>query len=314
VRSAAGRTSSASWQSSTLRAGGIRSLGRPQPLAMGVQEGIVLAALVCKLPQSMTEDVPGLSASETSFPRYIYPPRLVAGLSLDWLLARRRSFRADARTCVGRLEPPLCVLGEENIPRSGPCVLTVNHYFRPGFRAEWIALSISAVAPVEVHWIITGELTYPGKWYGWLGRPASRFVLRRLGKAYGFTSMPPMPPRPKDIAARAGAVRATLSYLEKAECPVIGFAPEGGDQPGGRLSWPPAGAGRFGLLLAERGLKYVPVGVYESEGVFCLRFGRAYQLNLPNSLNPAERDRSAARMIMQSIAGQLPARLRGEFG
>jgi hypothetical protein len=259
----------------------------------------------------MSYDTSGFPATVAGLPKYVYPPRLLASLSLDCLLARRRSFRADARACVGQLEPPLCVRGEENIPRSGPSVLTVNHYSRAGFRAEWIALSISAVLPIEVHWIITGELTYPEKWYRWLGGPTSRFVLRRLGKMYGFTNMPPMPPHPKDVEARAGAVRATLSYLEMAESPVLGFAPEGGDQPGGRLSWPP---GRFGLLLAGRDLKFVPVGAYESEGAFCLCFGRAYQLNLPNGLTPAERDRQAARIIMEYIANQLPTYLRGEFG
>jgi hypothetical protein len=247
-------------------------------------------------------------------PSYVYPPRLVASLLLDWLLARRRSFQTDACVCIGRLKPSLQVVGEENIPKSGPCVLTVNHYYRPGFRAEWIALSISAVVAVDIHWIVTGELTFPGKWYRSLGKPISRFVLERLGRIYGFTNMPPMPPRSKDVEARASAVRAVLSHLEVVEKPVLGFAPEGGDQPGGQLSWPPPGVGRFALLLAGRGLQFVPVGAYEVEGVFCLCFGQAYQLSFSNSLTPDEKDRQAARILMEHIASRLPAHLRGEFG
>ena len=50
---------------------------------------------------------------------------------------------------------------------------------------------------------------------------------------------------------------------------ILGLAPEGGDQPGGLLNWPPAGAGRFILLLAEQGFPLLPVGCFEQAGVFC---------------------------------------------
>src|SRR5574341_20513 len=143
-------------------------------------------------------------------PEYSYPPRLIAGLVRDAILSRPRLFQDDARAAVSRLEPPLRVLCQENIPARGPCVITVNHYYRPGFAAQWFALAISAFVPQDVHWIITGELTFPGKWYAPLGMPLSRFILSRGARVYGFSTMPPMPPRRRDVEARARSVRAVL--------------------------------------------------------------------------------------------------------
>jgi hypothetical protein len=254
------------------------------------------------------------------YPRYSYPPFGVLDLASNVLIGGHRSFRADSKRCIERLKPPLRVLGDENIPQSGPCLITFNHYYRPGFGAWWLALAIAAVVPVEMHWIMTGELTYPGKWYAPLGMVGSRWLLSRFGRIYGHTSMPPMPPRPQDMETRARAVREVLSYVKEHPHAILGLAPEGGDQPGGRLSWPAEGAGRFGLLLAGRGLRFVSVGAYEAEGVLCLSFGPAYrvgaahELSVPRGLSPVEKDCQAAKIIMKHIAQQLPLHLRGEFG
>ncbi len=144
------------------------------------------------------------------FPRYSFPPRTVTGLLRDLILARRRSFRTDALACIGRLKSSLHVFGEEDIPKAGSCVVTFNHYYRPNFNAIWMAVSIAATVPIEMRFVMTGELTYPGKWYAPLGMFLSKIVLRRVGRVYGFTTMPPMPPRPKEVEARADAVRRVL--------------------------------------------------------------------------------------------------------
>jgi 1-acyl-sn-glycerol-3-phosphate acyltransferase len=231
---------------------------------------------------------------------------------LDAILARRRSFHADAVVCIGRLSPALKVYGRENIPKCGPCVVTVNHYFRPGFRAEWLALGIAACIPVDMHWVMTGELTYPGRWFAPVGRPISKIMLSRIARTYGFTTMPPMPPREKDVEARARSVLHVLDVMRQGNV-VLGLAPEGSDQPGGRLSMPAPGAGRFGLLLANLGAEFIPVGAYEASGEFCLNFGRAYRLRIPPRLPAEEKDCFAARTMMGKIAPLLPAYLRGEF-
>ena len=109
---------------------------------------------------------------------YALPAGWLLRLGAGLLRGRRRSFRADALACVAGLQPPLQIEGREHIPPGGPCLLTVNHYTRPGLRAWWVALaasaalspqvdlpanaalSISAALPTEVHWLITSAWTY----------------------------------------------------------------------------------------------------------------------------------------------------------
>jgi hypothetical protein len=248
------------------------------------------------------------------YPSYSYPPSVVLGLAARVLFGGRRSFRRDGQACMARLQPPVRILGVENIPAGGPCLLTFNHYYRPGFSAWWMALGIASQVPVEMHWVMTGELTFPGKWYAALGMAGSRWLLKRFANIYGFTTMPPMPPRPKDLKARARSVRRTLAFAKNHPQAILGLAPEGGDQPGGLVNWPPAGAGRFILLLAEQGFPILPVGCFEEAGEFCLRFGAANRLQLPGSLSQDEKDRQVARIVMSAIAIQLPPHLRGGFG
>jgi 1-acyl-sn-glycerol-3-phosphate acyltransferase len=247
------------------------------------------------------------------YPNYIYPKGLILKVIASILFNRHRSFRLDACEMIAHQHSAPQILGQEYIPEDGPCVITFNHYHRDGFQAWWLALNIAAVVPKEMHWVVTGELTFPGAWYGFIGRPFSRWVLRRLAKCYGFTSMPPMPPRPKDAEARAASVRQVLTYIKRTKDAMLGLAPEGGDNPGGSLDMPATGAGRFGLLLAGNGLHFVPAGAYEAAGTFCLRFGPEYELNLPDGLSAQEKDQQASRIIMQNIANLLPEKLRGDF-
>jgi hypothetical protein len=247
-------------------------------------------------------------------PRYSYPPFAFFRLAPNVFFGGHRSFRRDAQMCIELLEPPLRVMGEENIPKSGPCLITFNHYYRTGFSAWWMALALAATIPADVHFVMTGELTWPGKWYAPLGQAGSRWLLNRFSKIYGFTTMPPMPPRENDVAQRAHSVRETLSFAHQHPQAILGLAPEGGDQPGGVLNWPSPGAGRFILLLAEQGFPLLPAGLYEENGEFYLRFGEAYRLQIPGGLDPDDKDRAAARTAMTAIAAQLPRRLRGAFG
>ena len=71
--------------------------------------------------------------------------------------------------------------------------------------------------------------------------------------------------------------------------------------------------GRFLIHLARIGLRFVPVGCYESDGAFCLRFGPAYRLPDVTHLPAADRERRASHVVMRHLAAQLPAHLRGEF-
>jgi 1-acyl-sn-glycerol-3-phosphate acyltransferase len=206
------------------------------------------------------------------------------------------------------------VITPENIPSRGPCLLTFNHYYRPGFNAWWMALALAAVVPEEIHFVMTGELTWEGRRFALLGSAGSRWLLRRLADMYGFTRMPPMPPRRKDVALRARSVRQALRYAEEHPQAVIGLSPEGGDQPGGILTRPAEGAGRFLSHLAARGFPITPAGIFEQSGELVIQFGPQYHLAGAAGLRAEEVDRQAAQAVMAAIAACLPGQLRGEFG
>jgi hypothetical protein len=246
-------------------------------------------------------------------PYYSLPKKVIAALIRDILLLRKRDFHKDAQACIANLYPPLQVVGNEYIPQHGPCVITVNHYHRDGFGAHWFALAIASLVPVPMHWIMTGEFQYPGTWYEVFGRVGSKFLLKRIASVYGFSTMPPMPPRAKDVEIRAAAVRAVLEYVRRTRDPILGLAPEGYDPPGDVLSRPASGVGRFGLLLSKAGLQFIPVGVYEVDGIFSIHFGEAYTLNVSQKLSPDEKDVQASQIMMENIARLLPLHLRGEF-
>lgn len=232
------------------------------------------------------------------------------GLAASLVTGRRRSFGREARLWAARLRPPLRVIGDlPELERSGWVLLT-NHFARPGFRAWWIALAVSSILPREVHWVTTSALTFPDAWRrAWL-TPLSSFVLRRAGRVYGFTAMPPMPPCLDDVAARARAVRRVLDFAERAPHPLIGLAPEGGDAAGGILQrlWP--GTGRFLLHLAARGLRFLPFGVYESADRLCLTIGEPFDL-APTAGHSDDRDARAASLAARALAACLPLALRG---
>lgn len=241
------------------------------------------------------------------------PWGILVALILAALRGKKRSFREDSRACIHLLGKRLQVLGLEHIPPNGACVLTINHYTRPGFGAWWIALIASAYLPVEVHWTVAEAWTFPDQLRSQLFTPLTHWAFRRLAGVYGFTSMPPMPPRPEETRLRAQAVRQVLAYVRRTPGAVIGLAPEGRDIPGAVLGQPPSGAGRFILHLAEQGLDILPVGLFEQGERVFLHYGAAYSLELPPDLAPDERDRHVSNSVMARIARLLPEQFRGMF-
>lgn len=267
------------------------------------------------------------SSSNSPFPRYPMLPGVLLSVAWAALTGRRRSFRADAQRLVAGIRPPLQVQGREHIPTGQPFILTINHYARPGFGTWWLALAVSAQVDREVHWMMTGAWTFPGRWYAGLLQPLSRWLFARLARVYGFTTTPPLPPDPTDAGARGEAVRHVLETARANPHPVIGLSPEGRDFPGGKLGWPPHGAGRFIHRLNRMGYTILPAGLYEQDGQFRLHFGPPYTLGEPHShasgeihpetfrlITQRQIDLLLARTVMRRIAILLPERLRGEFG
>ena len=151
--------------------------------------------------------------------------------------------------------------GQEHIPPSGPFLLTINHYGRPGFMTWWLVFSLSASLPVEVHWVITSAWIFPGKWYESLVGKLTAWLFRQIAQVYGFTNMTPIAPYSSEVEGRARSVRRALEHARQAPQPVIGLAPEGRNHPGARarLSAPwrgtlyrPTGASLSGTLTGRR--------------------------------------------------------------
>ncbi len=242
-------------------------------------------------------------------PRYGYPLAPTVSIARDVLLGRRRRFADDAKAYVRAITPPLQVLGDVPAVGAQGAVFLTNHYSAPGFRAWWFVFALSASLETDLHWVVTEAWTYPD-WIRAMGlTPLSRRLFRRVAKVYGFTSMPPMPPRPWEAAARAAAVRSVVRLARTEPRPAIALAPEGGDSPSGALRRPPPGVGRFLNLLAAAGLPIFAAAVYEDDGRLRLRFGGRVQLPKAD----ARADRLIADQAMRAIAACLPERLWGEY-
>jgi 1-acyl-sn-glycerol-3-phosphate acyltransferase len=252
--------------------------------------------------------------SQGETPHYRLPHQGLGAFLWSAIALRQRSFAQDAQLAVAGLRPEMEVLGEENVPPRAPCLVTCNHYSRPGFAAWWISLAISAAVAVhraphadaEVRWVMTAAWTFPKSvWRRWLLTPRTRWAFDRVARMYGFVTMPPMPPAPHEVEARAAAVLRTVRLAQRLarEGGIIGLAPEGRDFAEG-LGQPPDGAGEFIALLVKAGLPVLPVGVTETAGRLRVSFGPLFTPEIPS--DRAERDRAVARQVMAAIAQQLP--------
>jgi 1-acyl-sn-glycerol-3-phosphate acyltransferase len=225
----------------------------------------------------------------------------------DAILGRSRSLHLDALNSVKPFSEKIKILQENNIPTEGPCLLVMNHYDRPRFDAWWIGLGISAVVPVEIHWMMTNAWTHVGAL-----NPVTQWLFPRLARVYRFTTTPPMPPKPKDVENRAQAVRHVLRAAREPGA-IIAITPEGRDHPGGILGSPPPGVGRFIHQITKHCQPIIPIGVYDDVDHFYINFGSPYKLVIPAELTPVERDHHVTQQVMQSIAVLLPTRLRGNY-
>jgi hypothetical protein len=242
-----------------------------------------------------------------------YPDLNRTSANILWaaLTGQRRSFLHDARAFLRRLDPPLLIQGSYPADPGNGLLLTVNHYSRPGFGAWWIALAIAGTCPWEMHWTVTSAWIYDDPLRSTLITPLSRWFLARLAAAYGFTSMPPMPPRLQDVELRALAVRQLLKAVDRTPTPVVGLAPEGADSIDGQLMTPPSGIGRLLAHLLNRGFKILPVAVYEAEHGLMLAIGSTLDLRIPKDRH--QQDHQLSDQTMRAIAALLPVHLRGAY-
>jgi 1-acyl-sn-glycerol-3-phosphate acyltransferase len=253
-------------------------------------------------------------------PDYPLPIGLVARLFTAIVLRQHINFAQQARRYTSRLYPQIAIMGRENIPTSGPCLITINHYSRPGFNSWWLALSVSAVVPVNIRWIITGAWTFLDHKRARYVTPITEAIFPQIAWCLDFYTMPPMPPRPQDLNFRTQTVRRVLHQTqEKIDKSgglnlVIGIAPEGSDYPDGVLGHPPPGVGRFIEQLAKIGLEIVPVGIFEEGGRLCLNFGVQYKLTITPGISRRESDLEVSRVVMERIAARVPEQLGYWYG
>ncbi len=244
---------------------------------------------------------------------YRLPAKLVGNILWSLLTMRPRSIARDGLVAAAGMSPPPEVLGSEYIPPRGPCLVACNHYSRPGLGVWWTVLGITAAvvarrapnADPEVHWVMTAAWTFPeSRWRQRLLTPLTRFAFGRAARVYGLVTMPPMPPAPHEVTARAAAVLRTVRLARRLarKGGMIGLAPEGQDNPTG-LGQPPKGSGAFIALLVEAGLPVLPVGVTERGGRMRISFGETFLPSVPP--RRVERDRAVARQVMEAIALQI---------
>jgi hypothetical protein len=227
----------------------------------------------------------------------------------DMLARKRRSFRADSIRFLNSFS--IHYAGPEPVS-CGQTLFLVNHYSRPGIPA-WVGpMAVAVRLSTEMHWAMTSAWTYPDPLRSRLVTPFTEWAMARLATVYGFTTMPPMPPHPKDIPRRVAAVRRILK-IARASHPAIGLAPEGMDSPDGRLMDPPPGVGRFIDHIAQEGYALIPVGVWHDDSNIHVRFGAPFVMDpiVGESLEP---DRFIAHQVMAQIATLLPSEMRGSFG
>ena len=157
----------------------------------------------------MDDMIPQIPSAEQPGPSRL-PRALVARICWAAVALRPRSLAHDAQAAMAGLRPELLVLGGDRSPSSGPCLVTCNHYSRPGFDAWWLALAISAAvaaqreesADREIHWVMTAAWTFPeSRIKRRILTPLTRWAFARVARVYGFVTMPPMPPHPDEVEA-----------------------------------------------------------------------------------------------------------------
>ena len=245
--------------------------------------------------------------------KYTLPTKFIFTVIAAIVLNGRRSFKKDAQLALSGEHPPLKILGEENIPRSGPCLILMNHYSRPGYIPIWSGFAIAANLPMQSRWLMTYAWTSSNKIWDPVKRRLTRILFTAICRVYGFIPMPSMPPDPREIADRAMAVRSLMA-LARHKLPIaIGMAPEGRDFPAAALGSPPPGMGRLLEQLFKSIHRAIPVGVYEENDLQVIHFGKPIALKVQEYSSNEEKDNDISAQVMGAIARLLPKNMRGEF-
>ncbi len=181
-------------------------------------------------------------------PSYRYPPWATLSIAAGVLAGQRRSLARDARRLASGIsslritgEPQSLLSDNGRSLGARGLLLTFNHFSRPGFRVWWVAIAMASALGRDSHWVMSTAWTYHDWLRSHLLTPISTWLFRRIAHVYGFTSMPPMPPRAWEASARAIAVREVLAWARREAQPVIVLAPEGRGLAAGKAHRAPGG-------------------------------------------------------------------------
>lgn len=244
-------------------------------------------------------------------PVYHLPPVMMARCVGSALRHQRRDVWHDVIHLSDSMRPQPLILGIENVPTIGVCVVLPNHYERKdAIWVGWGAIAISAAIARRrnrvstIHWVMTN--TWQDCYLGpWRFPPAYlEWVLRRFSHLYGIIIMPE---DVSDVPQRATALRELVRALGDPAGPVIAFHPEGGGFE--TLIRPPHGMGHLLSMLDSRHLTCIPTGVYEDLGRLVVRFGAP----LPAGTLVGLCDAEASDAVMRAIANLVPPRDRGVY-
>jgi 1-acyl-sn-glycerol-3-phosphate acyltransferase len=245
---------------------------------------------------------------------YRLPLTYIASVLYALIFHQKRSFKADSHLALSGRHSPIIVKGRNHIPKTGPYLILMNHYSRPGFIPYWSAFAIASQLNLESHWLMTSAWTSPNEYWNFIKRRVTRVLFTAVCRVYDFIPMPPMPPDPRESMDRALAVRDLLQLARHAKPLAIGMAPEGRDFPGAVLGQPPTGMGRLLAQLSALIKQTIPVGVYEEDGALHISFGQPLIFTNTNSPSKQELDEIISREVMTAIARLLPIHLRGNYG
>ncbi len=256
-------------------------------------------------------------ASDTSArqgrPAYGVPQLRLIFWAIDLLLGRRRSFARDGELVAAHNRRlPRYVEGVELAPAEGSFILVMNHFSRRGLRPFHCAMLVSAAlarrrpGQPEPRWAFTSEYVDVKAGPVRIPPALTRWLFRRIANTYGFVTIAR---REELVMGRAAALRDLARTLSEAP---IALTPEGLDTTG-PLEEPRPGTGLFLATLARRGHPFLPVGLWEEDSAFCIRFGAPFHLELAPGLSREDEDRETSARIMLAIGRLLPPSYHGAY-
>lgn len=246
--------------------------------------------------------------ARATYPEYYFPRSMFWDILISFIEGSPRNIHRDALLAIAGINPPIHTIGSNNIPKTGPVLITMNHYARQDFSIVWAGIAIAAHLPENQFWLMTSAWTNRGPGFDRICTSITRLVFRRLADMYGAITTPPLPAIPEEQNERTVIIRKLFRLLKNDLQAVLCVAPEGRDSFAGGLGMPAEGAGKLLLHLDKQLSKIVLVGVWERFGRLILNFGEPDTLKNRNFSKNI--DNEVSMLVMNKIASLLPSDIR----